>query len=336
MIGKPSLKHEEIKQLYQYGHEISKSTVESILALPRETLIDDLEEVLREAAENFSTYNEAALNGSKEHLFYAPLHTFLMLGELASENSLPIFEQFLRQDTDVLGFWFGDALTELLGQCVYNISKQDITKVIPFIQEPVRDIFAKSAHQDALVKYLLLQQASPIRTGVIEQTKKLVHELVAQAKKSDEWTDENDTLSLFVLGLAMEGIVELSAEIKMVVKADLMMEYEPSDWSEVQAMLSETPEIPTINTIHEQYAELKAWDESVGISGDSSDFDEYKAEEDELYEHFLKEMEREEKLEGNTIYSSSTPFKHETPKVGRNEPCPCGSGKKYKKCCLKK
>ena len=24
---------------------------------------------------------------------------------------------------------------------------------------------------------------------------------------------------------------------------------------------------------------------------------------------------------------------HESPKVGRNEPCPCGSGKKYKKCC---
>jgi preprotein translocase subunit SecA len=23
----------------------------------------------------------------------------------------------------------------------------------------------------------------------------------------------------------------------------------------------------------------------------------------------------------------------ETPKVGRNDPCPCGSGKKYKKCC---
>jgi SEC-C motif-containing protein len=23
----------------------------------------------------------------------------------------------------------------------------------------------------------------------------------------------------------------------------------------------------------------------------------------------------------------------EQPKVGRNDPCPCGSGKKYKKCC---
>ena len=27
---------------------------------------------------------------------------------------------------------------------------------------------------------------------------------------------------------------------------------------------------------------------------------------------------------------------HATPKVGRNDPCPCGSGLKYKKCCLKK
>jgi len=26
-------------------------------------------------------------------------------------------------------------------------------------------------------------------------------------------------------------------------------------------------------------------------------------------------------------------FKRATPKVGRNDPCPCGSGKKFKKCC---
>ena len=31
----------------------------------------------------------------------------------------------------------------------------------------------------------------------------------------------------------------------------------------------------------------------------------------------------------------SAPVKNTQPKVGRNEPCPCGSGKKYKKCCGK-
>lgn len=28
------------------------------------------------------------------------------------------------------------------------------------------------------------------------------------------------------------------------------------------------------------------------------------------------------------------PIERTAPKVGRNEPCPCGSGKKFKKCCL--
>ena len=29
-------------------------------------------------------------------------------------------------------------------------------------------------------------------------------------------------------------------------------------------------------------------------------------------------------------------IRREKPKIGRNEPCPCGSGKKYKKCCIGK
>jgi uncharacterized protein YecA (UPF0149 family) len=28
-----------------------------------------------------------------------------------------------------------------------------------------------------------------------------------------------------------------------------------------------------------------------------------------------------------------TPYQREAPKIGRNDPCPCGSGKKYKRCC---
>jgi yecA family protein len=31
-------------------------------------------------------------------------------------------------------------------------------------------------------------------------------------------------------------------------------------------------------------------------------------------------------------FSSGNTFRRDTPKVGRNEPCPCGSGKKYKHC----
>jgi SEC-C motif-containing protein len=33
------------------------------------------------------------------------------------------------------------------------------------------------------------------------------------------------------------------------------------------------------------------------------------------------------------VIQAQAPIKREAPKVGRNDACPCGSGKKYKKCC---
>ena len=63
------------------------------------------------------------------------------------------------------------------------------------------------------------------------------------------------------------------------------------------------------------------------------------------YEESEMEFAHHEKAEfikvGNDwIYTRSArlgpaPFKA-SPKVGRNDPCPCGSGKKYKQCCMLK
>jgi hypothetical protein len=33
-------------------------------------------------------------------------------------------------------------------------------------------------------------------------------------------------------------------------------------------------------------------------------------------------------------YDFPEPYVHEQPNSGRNDPCPCGSDRKYKKCCL--
>ncbi|HIE25784.1 TPA: hypothetical protein EYP66_00685 [Candidatus Poribacteria bacterium] len=39
-----------------------------------------------------------------------------------------------------------------------------------------------------------------------------------------------------------------------------------------------------------------------------------------------------EKQRGSSVESSKPSEKRK--KVGRNDPCPCGSGKKYKRCCM--
>jgi SWIM/SEC-C metal-binding protein len=42
-----------------------------------------------------------------------------------------------------------------------------------------------------------------------------------------------------------------------------------------------------------------------------------------------------ERLLNSTGHSPNSPTTIATPKIGRNAPCPCGSGLKYKKCCGK-
>lgn len=51
-----------------------------------------------------------------------------------------------------------------------------------------------------------------------------------------------------------------------------------------------------------------------------------------------EDARREDTYSGDSTeddrFALSEPYVREQPKVGRNDPCPCGSGKKYKKCCL--
>ena len=36
-----------------------------------------------------------------------------------------------------------------------------------------------------------------------------------------------------------------------------------------------------------------------------------------------------------TPTGESEPIRNRSQRVGRNDPCPCGSGKKYKNCCMR-
>ena len=56
--------------------------------------------------------------------------------------------------------------------------------------------------------------------------------------------------------------------------------------------------------------------------------EEIRQEEMQALEEYLKSPEAQHKLK-----AAITPWRRAYPKVGMNDPCPCGSGKKYKKCC---
>jgi len=57
----------------------------------------------------------------------------------------------------------------------------------------------------------------------------------------------------------------------------------------------------------------------------------------EAFTQFMDALPRNERRRLGKQFMKVTPTPHQLarkpPKVGRNDPCPCGSGKKFKKCC---
>ncbi len=50
--------------------------------------------------------------------------------------------------------------------------------------------------------------------------------------------------------------------------------------------------------------------------------------------HLINSKEKEDEDEDEDEFEPENNMSHNKKKIGRNEPCPCGSGLKYKKCCM--
>ena len=46
--------------------------------------------------------------------------------------------------------------------------------------------------------------------------------------------------------------------------------------------------------------------------------------------------QQQEAIDGSQGDTKLDPIRRRGPRVGRNDPCPCNSGKKYKNCCMRK
>jgi SEC-C motif-containing protein len=104
---------------------------------------------------------------------------------------------------------------------------------------------------------------------------------------------------------------------------------------------SRQPYVEEKGTPTTQWTKLVVHHHEEGPAPDTAtvDFSAYGTEEGrELVLHEKAEFARQD---GGWIYTRAlregpAPFKATARKPGRNDPCPCGSGKKYKQCCLLK
>ena len=302
----PVFHHPEINNLYKYGLAIPHEKLREIISLNRATVIADLEKVLQDAVDRYQYFIKS---GIQEESGNFPLHAICLLAELKSENSLPAVLSFLENNKEVLEFWLGDHLTATIWMPVYLLSQNKSGLLKQFLLKPGIDTYSKSAVSKVLGQIAI---HDPQKRNEIATIYEEVLTVFLNAKLEDNVID-SDFLGLAIGDIIGCGFTELLPLIKELFNKGYVSIGINGTYKEVEKYLKdplEREDKNKIENIFELYDTiLNTW---AGYTEDRgfSEFDDY--EDDEIQQPAVSN------------------------KIGRNVPCPCGSGKKYKKCCMNK
>jgi len=318
----PVFHYPQISWLYQYSlPAIPPEKIGELLSLEKEWLRIDLETVVYDAIRRFTFFEKQELDTEPDSC----LHALYLLKEIKAEESLSVLLELLRQPERVLDFWLFDVLTENIWQVIYVLGLNQPGKLADFLKEPYNHSFARSEISVALTQIVLHHPER--RNEIIALYKDVIHFLIIN--KANEAINDPT-----VVGLMLDDIIEFNGkellpEIKMLFDEDIAGE---SVSGGLQEIIGELDEIPAGEYDVENKRELQNYFEIKAdvASWEAADDDEEVNE--EIEDDYFDDWEEVEKDETQYFYSGDKPFVRGTAKVGRNEPCPCGSGKKYKHC----
>lgn len=257
---------------------------------------------LREAVE-YAACKGMELEEDYQLHFYA----LFLLGEFKDRDSFPQIMKLVSLPEDEVEYLIGDGKTEGLKDILYNTYNGDIDLLKSSIQNKNIDEFVRSSMLDVLGQLYL--------DGTMKENewKDFLKEIVYSGGEYDY------VYNTVELTLCQCHFVDMLPEIRYMFEQDLLDEIVMGKYDScVDAMFRYRERDKRFCRESINAADtLRHWAMFTQKSEDShiSDVD---------YGKMLRELDRGWDSPAKKI------------KIGRNDPCPCGSGKKYKYCCLNK
>lgn len=222
-----------------------------------------------------------------------------LAGEMRLESAIPLIIEKLKIDSDFLA-----------EECMYALSRIGTDSVI----EAVSEVFSDAD-----------SHFRSYASGVF----RCIHSDLSVKRVLEFLAKEEDYGTRTMLGMALLNNFAYDG-LEAVRKLIIHGTYEPFI-TDLQEDL-----IIACTIMEERIPEYEEWKEAVA---------QRQTETEERKENFFKKLtwsaqdeETDHQTFENTMQNNheAHTILRDAPKIGRNEPCPCGSGKKYKKCCLGK
>lgn len=307
------MKFEEIIHGFAESETVPADAIRAALAAPAE-FVDKAIPLLERIAATKSTDEEDASLPVLVHV----------LGEIGDRRAFLPVMQVLALPPDEIDGLLGDSITEALSNVVISLMGDDAAMLEQALTDVRIDDFVRDALFVAWTRLVL--------TGVvpIEKAKAFLSDypLRVGLDSSDfgwsSWVDSVTSLGFVdVRDLAREHLVKQDSITSILDAPNVTFEdferqltetrINPERWKEESRY---QPFTGTIEELSDWYGYSEQYRMDRARTGAMADENDAMADEDgSIYD---------------MPYTASNPYRD----VGRNDPCPCGSGKKFKKCCL--
>lgn len=284
-----------------------------------EQAVHKQEEIIPELLKTLKDITELMRTSEVAEDYMAHLYAMYLLAQFREEKAYPVLVEFFSIPGNEPELATGDLITEDLGRILASVSGGDIRPLQAMVENETIDEYTRSAALDGITT--LVAQGRLTREEVIDYFKELFRERLTR-KPNYIWTGLLDkTLDLH------PG--ELYDDIKLAYSEDLI-DVMFCDEAYIQEVLGRSVEqcLEKLRSnkrytfIDDTIAEIEWW----------AAFDPSQQDDGLDFELESKLLDNEWLDNVGDISATRQPA-IKTEKIGRNQPCPCGSGKKYKRCC---
>lgn len=202
----------------------------------------------------------------------------------------------------------------------FDLLNKNLKRIHPMVadlsydKEGLRDLDAAKLEEDAFNVFKALYEEKENEIG--SETMREVEKMILLRVVDRHWMDHIDAMDELKQGIGLRAIGQIDPAVAYSNEGFDMFEEMIGDIREETVKFCYNV---TVNTNTERKRVVSGGQEK------KENFDERRT---------MTDGQRMPK-EGPKAQDSQKPetYKREDPKVGRNDPCPCGSGKKYKNCC---
>jgi len=296
------LQFPQIGEIFEYDEDFPQGLVDEILALDREKAVADLETVIRDEIANASLYLKRG-----DDTGWAVIHALMLLSEMKAAEALETVLSLLSQHPEILGEWFGDFIS---WQPFAGVVGEDLPRLAEWMKTPGISFKGRSYAAEAVAHRCLAEPARRERT--VAWFRELL-EFFRDARREDNVLDTQLVTDL-VGDITDLRAKELAPLIRELYAKNLVSEITIGDLQSVLDDLESPPD-------------KRAKDGALPMT--------------EFYEKLMRPAGKSgpeylgaglDEILGGGAKPRAAPRIEKT--VGRNDPCPCGSGKKHKKCCM--